>query len=140
MGFQFSGEKVKQKRKEIGLTLEELGKKISVSAAQISYIESGAREPSASGIGKLADALGVTPGYFYEAADGQEESDDYVAKPKYLIDLHDKNGVLVDKGVFLVFPGRSLVKACTKPKNFREFIRNLEEIVDWMKLNGVIEA
>jgi len=53
------GQKIKQFRKERGLTLAELAKQSKVHLITIHHIEKGHQEPTSSTIHSLADALGV---------------------------------------------------------------------------------
>ncbi len=65
--------KLKQKRQELNLTLEELAKKVGVSAATIQRYESGEiKNLRNDKIKRLADALGVTPNYLMDW--GEEDS------------------------------------------------------------------
>lgn len=54
------GELIKKARKEKGLTQEELGKRLNVSASMIGQYETGVRNPKRTTLQKIADALGVS--------------------------------------------------------------------------------
>ena len=56
-------QKIKELRLLRNMSQAELGKKIGVSAKQISYYEAGSREPRLTGLQKLADCFGVTTDY-----------------------------------------------------------------------------
>ncbi len=66
------GEKLKKLRLSNALTMVQLGEKVGVSAAAISYYEKGQREPSLDMLLRLADALGTTVSYLL----GQEDKPD----------------------------------------------------------------
>jgi len=69
------GQKIKEKRKELKMTLEELGEKISSTKAYVWELEnkSNAR-PSADKLLKIADALSVSPEFLIN--DDLEEQDE----------------------------------------------------------------
>jgi len=56
------GSKVRKARRERGMTLEELAREAGTSAAHLSRLESGARQPSLEGLLRIAAALGVELG------------------------------------------------------------------------------
>lgn len=51
------GERIMEARKAVGLTQEELGKRIGVSASMVSQYETGARTPKIGTIQRFSDAL-----------------------------------------------------------------------------------
>lgn len=53
------GSKIQKRRKEVGLTQEELGYKVGISRAYMGYIEQGRYAPSLEVLDKIAKALGV---------------------------------------------------------------------------------
>src|SRR5215212_4667277 len=53
---------IKQRRKELGLTQEDLARRVRCSRMTILKIELGERRPSGQVAGLLAEALGVLPG------------------------------------------------------------------------------
>lgn len=57
------GKRIREKREELKLTQEELGKIIGVSRVVVSYWESGSRDIKTGDIVLLADTLGVTTDY-----------------------------------------------------------------------------
>ncbi len=72
-------QKIKEKRKELKLTLEELGKKISSTKAYVWELENKENaRPSAEKLLKLADALDVSPEYLIndEMSEQDESSED----------------------------------------------------------------
>jgi transcriptional regulator with XRE-family HTH domain len=58
------GKKIKELRKEAGLTLKQLANSTELSAPLISKIENGLAMPSIPTLRDIADALKVNPGYF----------------------------------------------------------------------------
>ncbi len=63
---QVLGAKIRQLRKERGLTLKQLANKTALSVSLISQIELGKSAASVSTLRKLATALGVTMSYLFE--------------------------------------------------------------------------
>lgn len=51
--------KMQELREAAGLTQAQLGEKVLVSQTMIARVETGAREPSLSLLGRIAEALGV---------------------------------------------------------------------------------
>jgi len=51
------GKKIKKRRKEAGLTQEDLGYKVGISRAYMGYIEQGRYAPSLEVLEKIAKAL-----------------------------------------------------------------------------------
>lgn len=63
------GPAIKRVRRERGLTLERLAAEVGTSAAHLSRLESGARQPSLEGLLRVAVALGVEVGELLEASE-----------------------------------------------------------------------
>lgn len=59
-----AGKKIKEFRLAKGLTQTELAEMSGVSAAGLSYIESGQRSPTEDTLNKIALALGLPPAIF----------------------------------------------------------------------------
>lgn len=64
--FIFKGEKLKQRRTELGLTLRALATTTDITPPGLNRIERGERSPTAESLGRIAAALKVTPNYFFE--------------------------------------------------------------------------
>lgn len=63
------GELIKSLRTEQGMTLAELGDKVSLSPSYLSQIERDRTIPSLSTLVNVASALNVKPGYFFDSGD-----------------------------------------------------------------------
>lgn len=73
------GEAIRKLREEKGMTQTELAKAIGYeSRAAISYLESGKRIASVDCIGKLSEALGVSPLYFFEIQSSINECEEFL--------------------------------------------------------------
>lgn len=59
------GKKIQRKRKESGLTQEELADKVGVSRAYMGYIEQGRNTPSLEVVEKIARALRTSISSFF---------------------------------------------------------------------------
>ena len=62
------GERVRKRRKELGMTLRELGKRAGVSAGFLSRLENGQISPSLDTLQAIATALEVPMFYFLNSA------------------------------------------------------------------------
>ena len=60
-----TGNIIRQKRKERGLTLNTLANKLNISASNLSRIETGALKVSANLINQLVEIFKVSPQYFF---------------------------------------------------------------------------
>lgn len=58
-----TGEKIRSKRKAMGLSMADLGEKVGLTAAAISRYELSQREPKVETLIKIAEVLGVTVSY-----------------------------------------------------------------------------
>ena len=67
------GDKIRQQRREIGITQENLSEKMGVSLKTIQRWESGIRSPRMEEINKLADKLQTTTGYLMGLEDKPEK-------------------------------------------------------------------
>ena len=63
------GERVKSLRMEQGMTLAELGEKVSLSTSYLSQIERNRTNPSLTTLMDIASSLNVEPRYFFESGD-----------------------------------------------------------------------
>lgn len=72
MKWNFNPEKLKERRKFLDMTLRELAEKADISFSAVGKIENGQRDPSTNILGSLAEALGVSPNYFFEKGEKDE--------------------------------------------------------------------
>jgi len=56
------GKNLRETRKQLGLTQEQVSERSGVQAGEISRIEAGKRDPQVSTLERLAKALEVSPG------------------------------------------------------------------------------
>lgn len=62
---KFIGRNLKIIRQFHGMTLEELGEKVTASRQYVNQLEIGSKHPNQDFINALCDALDVMPGFFY---------------------------------------------------------------------------
>jgi transcriptional regulator with XRE-family HTH domain len=56
---------VRRRRKELGLTLEQLAERADMSSNYLGAVERGAANPSLSTVRAIAQALGISPGELF---------------------------------------------------------------------------
>jgi len=66
------GNRIRDKRKAKGLTLQQLGDVFGISRSSVSDWERGATRPDPAKLVRLADALGTTVEYLLEESDGKQ--------------------------------------------------------------------
>ena len=59
------GHKIQKRRKELGITQEELADRVNLSRTHMGHIEQGRRSPSLEVINKIAKALRTSPKDFF---------------------------------------------------------------------------
>jgi transcriptional regulator with XRE-family HTH domain len=68
------GKRLRHRRKTLGLSQDELGKKIGVTFQQIQKYERGINSINAHRLYDVALVLGVTPAFFYEGYGSEEQT------------------------------------------------------------------
>ena len=81
------GERVRQRRWMLGITMRQLGDKIGITAQQIGKFEAATSRFSARGIRDIAAALEVPVAYFFEGLDGQEADTGDILTDKEALEL-----------------------------------------------------
>ena len=76
------GERIKNRRIELGITQTQLAKKASLTSASISQFESGSRKPSFDVISKLALALEINTDYLL--GNNHEKGISVTIEPEYV--------------------------------------------------------
>lgn len=69
------GERIRERRAELGLTQEDLGRTLKISYQQIQKYETGANRVSAGRLFEIAAALQVAVSYFFDGYSTAEASD-----------------------------------------------------------------
>ena len=65
------GERLRQRRKELGLSLRELADRVGLTASFLSQIERDLTSPSLESLRKISDALEVPIFHFFVESDGK---------------------------------------------------------------------
>lgn len=66
------GRKIRELRRNAGLTQAELGKELSVTSQAVSKWENGQSEPDLSSIDRMCGIFGVSPNVFFETKLGDD--------------------------------------------------------------------
>jgi len=72
------GKRIRQRRRELGMTQSQLAERLNVKFQQVQKYETGANRVSASRLWLIARALDVAVGYFFEGIPGAPGPDDDV--------------------------------------------------------------
>jgi len=108
------GEKIRQRRKELGLVLTELAEMCNISPSFLSQIERDQASPSISTLHNIAIALGVTVASFF--ADTTEEFNNSHAESKE----RAAYVVRADQRKLLIYPGSGIRNELLSPDLNRE--------------------
>jgi len=103
-------DKIRQIRKNKGLTLSQLGEVTGLSKALLSRIENNKTSPPIATLSKISQGLGVPIGVFFE----EEEKD----KKGYVVTRRNKRKQIVSRGTRIGFTYHSLTSV--KPKHVME--------------------
>ena len=89
------GQKIRELRKNRGITLKEFSQKVGVTASLISQVERGVAVPSISSLKKISDALGISISFFFEDKGKPALANDFspVVKKNERKSLHPSPGV-----------------------------------------------
>ena len=108
------GEKIRQRRKELGLVLTELAEMCDISPSFLSQIERDQASPSISTLHNIALALGVTVASFF--ADSSEDVNNAHAGSKE----RAAYVVRADQRKLLIYPGSGIRNELLSPDLNRE--------------------
>ena len=81
------GQRIKVRRKQLGLTQEELAERLGVTWSAVSKWEIGDRRPSDKLLQRLAEVLNVSPSYFFESEKSQKKELEYLGELDGFIEL-----------------------------------------------------
>ena len=76
--------RIRERRTVLGITQQHLGERIGVTFQQIHNYETGISRVSAGILGRIAEALGVEVGHFYE---GLDEANEHTGRSRALLSL-----------------------------------------------------
>lgn len=90
-----TGERIKKRREELGLTQTELAERLGYkSRAAICAVEKDKEDMTTNRISKYAMALGVSPAYLMGWEDNRIDS--YYSSPDYYISITDEEKYLIE--------------------------------------------
>ncbi len=75
MGSVMDGKRMRDRRRELGITQAQLAEMVGTAQARISQIENGESEPSIDVLMRLARALGVTTDYLLGMGESEGETE-----------------------------------------------------------------
>lgn len=103
------GERIKSKRKELGLTLKELSSRINISVSFLSDIENCRSNPSLERLKEIAEGLGCTVSFLL--------GENFLEKKE----VYSKEGLKheINEGVYKLFNDAEFVKILNEFKDFK---------------------
>ncbi len=99
------GQRLRQIRKDLALSLSDLSERSQVSVGTLSQLERGMGRPSLRTIERISQALGVPPFWLLEMPGKESPTDDSVV-------------VRAGQGVPLTVTAQGMVKTLITPRNF----------------------
>jgi transcriptional regulator with XRE-family HTH domain len=93
------GERIRRRRVELGLTQDQLARRLGLSYQQIQKYERGANRISASRLFALARRLDVDPGYFFGDLETSGDGLDHGGRDRLSIEVARHHATVADEGV-----------------------------------------
>jgi len=115
---QFIGQRIRTLRLQRSVTLDQLAERVLLTKGQLSKIENGLVSSPVSTLTRIASALGVGPGYFFQA-DASERRAVLIRK--------DERKIIVGRGSKLGHYYQSLAFGLSFDKDFEPYLMNIEE-------------
>jgi transcriptional regulator with XRE-family HTH domain len=115
---QFIGQRIRNLRLQRSVTLDQLADRVRLTKGQLSKIENGLVSSPVSTLTRIASALGVGPGYFFQV-DGSERRAVLIRK--------SERKVIVGRGSKLGHYYQSLAFGLPFEKDFEPYLMNIEE-------------
>jgi transcriptional regulator with XRE-family HTH domain len=113
------GQKIRALRTERSVTLDQLASEVGLTKGQVSKIENGKVSSPVSTLTRIAVALAVEPGYFFQ---NQSES-----RPRAAIVRKSERKVIVGRGTKLGHSYESLAYGLPFKKDFEPYLMRIEE-------------
>ncbi len=89
--YSILGDRIREERKQAGLTMEKLAELAGISTSFLAYIETKGRKASLETIQKLAEALRIPVARLFETAPGPEKDKIYAATQQFAQLIRDRN-------------------------------------------------
>ena len=113
------GQKIRALRMERNVTLDQLAHEVSLTKGQVSKIENGKVSSPVSTLTRIAVALAVEPGYFFQnTLDGA---------PRVVMVRKSERKVIVGRGTKLGHSYKSLAFGLPFKKDFEPYLMRIEE-------------
>jgi transcriptional regulator with XRE-family HTH domain len=123
------GERIRQRRKQLGWTQDELGRKAGISKGFLSNLENSMRSVGAEKLYDIARALGVSLDHLMTGSDVDTPAQD-VQIPKSLADFAQREGVSFRHTLLLLDLQRRIIAARTPGKRTPKAAL---DAVDWRR-------
>jgi len=85
------GQRIRQARKKLGLTQEQLGERTDLHYSYIGQVERGSKTPSIQTLNKIASALNTSMDYILEAQEDYSPHLDNILEKELLNLVRDRN-------------------------------------------------
>jgi len=115
---QFIGQRIRTLRLQRTVTLDQLADRVRLTKGQLSKIENGLVSSPVSTLTRIASALGVGPGYFFQV-DGSER--------RAVLILKNERKIIVGRGSKMGHYYQSLAFGLPFEKDFEPYLMNIEE-------------
>jgi transcriptional regulator with XRE-family HTH domain len=120
MSIEFQiGQKIRALRMERSVTLDQLANEVSLTKGQISKIENGKVSSPVSTLTRIAVALAVEPGYFFQNS--------HHLPPRAILVRKAERKVIVGRGTKLGHSYESLAYGMSFAKDFEPYLMRIEE-------------
>lgn len=119
------GEKIKKKRKELGLTLKQLSAEIDISISFLSDIENNRSKPSLDRLKEIADGLNCSVSYLL----GEELLEE---KKRYFIG--ENEDILIHEEIKQLLHDKSFIEVLNEFKGFENWsVQEKEELISFLR-------
>ncbi len=81
------GKRIRHQRWMVGMTQQQLAEKVGIKFQQVQKYETGMNRVSASRLWDIAEALGVSIGFFFEGANGEKAAPTDLMADKEAVEL-----------------------------------------------------
>jgi transcriptional regulator with XRE-family HTH domain len=113
------GQKIRALRAERNVTLDQLANEVKLTKGQVSKIENGKVSSPVSTLTRIAVALAVEPGYFFQSSVGNP--------PRAVLVRKSERKVIVGRGTKLGHSYESLAYGLPFQKDFEPYLMRIEE-------------
>ena len=115
---QFIGQRIRTLRLQRNVTLDQLAERVRLTKGQLSKIENGLVSSPVSTLTRIASALGVGPGYFFQVEG---------TKRRAVLIRKNERKIIVGRGSKMGHYYQSLAFGLPFEKDFEPYLMNIEE-------------